>query len=297
MPTEFQRSLIQQSLERLRSKLPEVSQDFYRRLFELDPSVEALFANNDTAKQTKFINMLSTLSRAKHLDTLVVAMQQLGERHLHYGATPFQFPAVRQALMDALALHLGAFYNDEVTIAWEDFFDTIGQMMRDGMQLASKNNPEISVRSHAYEDSDLMADIGDEAVIKRVHTRFYDWIFEDAWLGKFFWAKSKDVLIKHQTEFMVSCFGGPNHFDGETPAIAHMHMVITDEMFSLRQHHLRKAILAEGLSESIADRWIAVDNAFRKAMIRTDASQCVMRCMGQMPIETTKPANYPWPEK
>lgn len=241
--------------------------------------------------------MLSTLARAKYLDKLEGAMQQLGSRHSDYGVTPFQIMPVKNALLDSLEHFLADKFTSDTRQAWEDFFDAIAEMMQQGMEQSVTNDNIPHKNSPSYSDATLLEDIGGEEIIRQIHERFYDWIMQDAWLGKFFWAKSKESLVQHQTEFMVSCFGGANHFKGETPAIAHMHMVITDEMYDLRQYHLKRCILEQGLSEEIADRWIAVDNAFRKAMIRTNSNQCVMRCIGQMPIEFEKPANYPWPIK
>jgi hypothetical protein len=94
---------------------------------------------------------------------------------------------------------------------------------------------------------------------------------------------------------MLGCFGGENRYRGDTPAIAHMHMLVTDEMYDLRQFHLRRCILEEGLAPEIAERWIGVDGAFRRAIVRQSADQCVMRCFGQFPLVVEKPLGYPWP--
>lgn len=58
---------------------------------------------------------------------------------------------------------------------------------------------------------------------------------------------------------MVAAFNDANHSTGEAPAFGHMHRFITDEMADLREHILRQAILDEGRSASIADRWMKVD--------------------------------------
>jgi hypothetical protein len=128
--------------------------------------------------------------------------------------------------------------------------------------------------------------------IRKVHQRFYDVLFDEPWLGKFFYGKAKDVLVDKQTQFMVAAFGGESLYKGDTPAFVHMHMYITDEMSDLRQQILRQAIIAEGHSGSIADRWLKVDDSFRASIVKTSVDECVLKCVGQMPVVAQKPANY-----
>lgn len=94
---------------------------------------------------------------------------------------------------------------------------------------------------------------------------------------------------------MTAAFNGPNNYSGDTPAFVHMHMFITDEMADIRETLLRKAILAEGLSATIADRWLAVDQSFRRAIVKKSVDECVLKCAGQMPVVAEKPTNYTAP--
>jgi hypothetical protein len=83
---------------------------------------------------------------------------------------------------------------------------------------------------------------------------------------------------------MVGAFGGENLYKGDTPAFAHMHMFITDEMLDVRQEVLRKAILDEGLGEDIAAYWLQVDDSFRSGIVKKSVDECVMKCFGQFPV-------------
>ena len=143
----------------------------------------------------------------------------------------------------------------------------------------------------------LYNDIGGEEILNRVHRRFYEILFEDAWLGKFFTGKNPDVLVMKQTKFMMSCMGGPNEYQWETPAIAHMHMNISNELYDLRQSILKQCILDEGISEALAERWLEVDDSFRRALVKNSVEDCVTRVRGQIPIDIPKPAGYPWPKE
>ncbi len=61
---------------------------------------------------------------------------------------------------------------------------------------------------------------------------------------------------------------GLTSIPGDTPAFIHMHMFITDEMADLREQILKQAILDEGLSSSIANRWLKVDESFRPGIVK-----------------------------
>jgi hemoglobin-like flavoprotein len=297
MSDTYQLSLIQKNLNELKDRLPEARASFYEKLFLIDPSVKSIFSGIESLDHSKFVNMLSTLARAKDLDKIAIAIQALGKRHARYGVSPYHFESVKQCLMAVLHEFLADRLTAEAKQAWSDVYDEVtGLMLKEiTPQEYSQGKQKQSIKVDVHADSQLLENIGGAERITPVHRRFYDWIFDDAWLGPFFYGKDKETLIRKQTEFMMSCFGGPNNFTGETPAIAHMHMFIDDEIFNLRQFHLHRCILEEGFSEEIAQRWIRVDESFRQAMVRSKPSECVMRCVGQMPIMVKKPTGYPWP--
>jgi truncated hemoglobin YjbI len=116
-------------------------------------------------------------------------------------------------------------------------------------------------------DPDLLAEIGGEEGAYRVHERFYEVMFNHPWLGQFFFGKSEEVLVRKQTQFMVAAFNGPNRYTGDTPAFVHMHMFITDGMADLREQILRQAIVKKTIDE------------------------CVLKCVGQVPVTADKPLN------
>jgi len=86
--------------------------------------------------------------------------------------------------------------------------------------------------------------------------------------------------------------GGPNRYQGESPAIAHLGMFITDEMLDVRETILRQTLAESGLNPDMQERWLRIDNAFRAAIVKSDVSECVMRGIGQRPIVAKKPEGY-----
>ena len=295
---EQQRLLVKQSIESQRPDTDALCDAFYRELFARKPELERLFPPAPAARRAKFNGMMAAFDNVKHLDKIAPAIVALGARHARYGVAAEDYPVGRAAFMAALSAVRGAELPTAERDAWQALFDTLLPLMT--------RPPEPRDRA-AYEEADrrlrpgesvlavgMLEAVGGREAVERVHRRFYDTIFEDAWLGRFFFGKSEDALVKKQTDFMVACFGGINDYRGEPPGIAHMHMLITDEMLDLRETMLRDAILAEGLSPEIADRWIAVDATFRSAIVKRDAGQCITRCMGQVPIVVPKPAGYRW---
>ena len=101
--------------------------------------------------------------------------------------------------------------------------------------------------------------------------------------------KIQDILEDQQTDFMMSIMGGPNRFAGKTPKWAHSHMVITDELFSVRSQLLSDSIKEVGISDSLREEWLAVDNTFRKALVKSSEEDCVKAYPTQPILNFTKP--------
>lgn len=271
----------------------ELSRLFYRELFHLDINFKKVFPGNIVFLNRKFFNMLAALQNAKHLETISESVIRLGERHiLKYGAQLEHFDSLKQALLKALGLYLGERFTPELATAWGEVFDDVAKIMNEAMKRVDRRESRRALFDDSIYDTNLFDDIGGEEIVTRVHQRFYDVIFEHPWLGQFFHAREKALLVLKQTQFMVAAFNGPNNYTGDTPAFVHMHMFITDEMADLREHILRKAILDEDLPESIADRWLKVDQSFRQGIVKKSIDECVMKCKGQVPVTAVKPAGY-----
>ena len=109
---------------------------FYGRLFELDPSLQRLFAHTDMAAQRK--NLMQTLTvvvkSIDKLDAIVPAVQALGSRHAGYGVTPEMFGTVGQALIDTLEVGLGDAFTAECREAWVEAFGILSSVMIASME-------------------------------------------------------------------------------------------------------------------------------------------------------------------
>ncbi len=290
-----QRLLVKTCIEHIeqQKKLDEVSRLFYRELFHLDAGLEVVFPGNVVFLNRKFTNLLGALKNLKHLEKVATSIEKMGERHrMNYGVQLEYFALAKSALLTALQQHLREQWTTELAAAWETVFDAVADLMKQAMSKVPPEQIKPLDYDHAGYDPNLLTEIGGKEVVFRVHQRFYEVMFDEPWLGQFFYGKDKETLIIKQTQFMVAAFGGPNEYTGDTPAFIHMHMYITEEMTDLRESILHQAILAEGLDESIAQRWLKVDRAFRPALVKQSVAECVLKCFGQFPVTVKKPANY-----
>lgn len=134
--TPRQQNLITESFAMVAPIADQAAEIFYARLFELDPSLERLFARTDMASQRK--NLMQTLTvvvkSIDKLDTIVPAVQALGARHAGYGVTPGMFATVGQALIDTLSVGLGDAFTPECRDAWIDAFTILSTVMIGAME-------------------------------------------------------------------------------------------------------------------------------------------------------------------
>jgi hemoglobin-like flavoprotein len=107
---------------------------FYRKLFELDGSLRALFPS-DLAEQK--LKLMATLGRVvSSLDdfaAMLPSVEALGRKHVHYGVKPEHYNTVGAALLATLEAGLGEAWNDELKTAWATAYGALAQaMMRAG---------------------------------------------------------------------------------------------------------------------------------------------------------------------
>ena len=134
--TPHQENLIKESFGMVAPIADQAATIFYARLFELDPSLQRLFAHTDMAAQRK--NLMQTLTvvvkSIDKLDAIVPAVQALGGRHAGYGVTPGMFGTVGQALIDTLEVGLGDAFTAECRDSWVEAFGILSSVMIESME-------------------------------------------------------------------------------------------------------------------------------------------------------------------
>jgi hemoglobin-like flavoprotein len=112
----------------------ELMRTFYDKLFEAAPSVRPLFADVDMERQRQaLLNMLLVLRESlRDLDDIVPDLEELGARHVEYGAQPEHYPVVGEVLIGAMAQVAGDAWKPEYTSAWQEAYQVVQDVMVSG---------------------------------------------------------------------------------------------------------------------------------------------------------------------
>lgn len=104
---------------------------FYIRLFEIAPALRPMFKTATMAEQSvKLGCMLSyVIAKFESMDELLIEVKALAQRHTRYGVKEDHYKAVGEALLWTLEQGLGEYWNEELDIAWKDFYDTLSAEM------------------------------------------------------------------------------------------------------------------------------------------------------------------------
>ncbi|MGY8822887.1 MAG: globin domain-containing protein [Candidatus Latescibacterota bacterium] len=93
----------------------------------------------------------------------------------------------------------------------------------------------------------------------------------------FFAAIEQDFISAQQSDFIIGAIGGPKLFSGRPPAFAHPHMLISDELFDLREQLLTEAMNQLGAPGKLQEAWLHIDEAFRHVIVKKSLSECKPR--------------------
>jgi hemoglobin-like flavoprotein len=108
---------------------------FYQRLFELAPGVRPLFKTNILEQSQKLMDMLAlALSLLERPDELTSELEQLGARHVRYGARPEHYATVRRALLDMFASMMADQFTPQMREAWAELLNFIEAAMLRGAE-------------------------------------------------------------------------------------------------------------------------------------------------------------------
>lgn len=112
--------------------------------------------------------------------------------------------------------------------------------------------------------------------LTRILTDFYDRAFQDPKLAPFFHNVTKERAIEKQYEFLREMFARDTTFFGLRPFNAHHWMVISDELFDYRERLIEAAMQRYGLAPHLIRRWLALHEAFRRGIVKSEARGLVI---------------------
>ena len=131
-------ALINSSFEQLAPAAEQMAAAFYRRLFELDPTLQPLFQHDIALQGRKFMTMLVVVVRGLDtLDRLLPDVENLGRRHVAYGVSDTHYQIVEVALLWAIQDRLGTHWTSAVGAAWAAAY----RLLADTMQRAARDVP------------------------------------------------------------------------------------------------------------------------------------------------------------
>lgn len=124
-----QKQLVQQTLRQIAPLAETASALFYMRLFELDPSLRAVFTPDLQVQSRKLLSMIAyNRDGLEYSETLILSLTQLGRRFAENGLIPSDYETIGNALLWTLARGLGAAFTAEVREAWEVVYGLLSEV-------------------------------------------------------------------------------------------------------------------------------------------------------------------------
>jgi hemoglobin-like flavoprotein len=128
--TPSQVQLVQNSFQKVLPISELAAELFYRKLFELDPALRALFKGDMKEQGRKLMTMLAAAVASLNApDQLLPVAAALAQRHVSYGVQPQHFETVGAALLWTLEQGLGADFKPEVQVAWAETYAFLSNYM------------------------------------------------------------------------------------------------------------------------------------------------------------------------
>lgn len=134
-------------------------------------------------------------------------------------------------------------------------------------------------------------DLGGRKILEQVSKIFYDKVYEHPWLGLYFQEVDQEVIEAQQVDFMSAALGGPKVYLGKLPIPAHKHILITEEIFDLREKLLHEALQEANACSQLIERWQKIDNAFKSKLIKKNLTECEKRFNSDEIIFFPEPKN------
>ncbi len=123
--------IVQQSWQQVLPIRDLAAELFYAKLFELDPSLKALFKGDVKTQGGKLMAMIGVaVANLDRPETLMPVLKGLGARHGGYGVKDHHYDTVAAALLDTLQRGLGDAFTPQVKAAWIVVYGVLAGTMR-----------------------------------------------------------------------------------------------------------------------------------------------------------------------
>lgn len=127
----IQKELVQTSFAQVLPIAETAAALFYRRLFELDPTLRPLFKGDLEEQGRKLMDMLRLAVKGlDRMEALLPALAAMGRRHADYGVKERDYETVGEALLWTLEQGLGPSFTAEIREAWTAIYRVVAGAMR-----------------------------------------------------------------------------------------------------------------------------------------------------------------------
>ena len=142
--TNEQNHLIRQTFDLVAPMADSMAEVFYRRLFELDPSLRAMFPPVLVEQGRKLMQMLgAAIGMLDRPQQLIPVLESLGKRHAGYGVRDEHYDTVGEALLWTLERGLGPVFTPDVKAAWAALYGVVATTMKNAAKLPSEERELI----------------------------------------------------------------------------------------------------------------------------------------------------------
>jgi hemoglobin-like flavoprotein len=136
--TNQQVQLVQQTFMKVLPISDLAARLFYKRLFEIDPSLKPMFKGDMQEQGRKLMQMIGMTVQGLSVPGEIMGLvADLGRKHVEYGVVDANYDTVCAALMWTLGQGLGADFTPEVKGAWAEAYEFLATVMKD----AAAGNP------------------------------------------------------------------------------------------------------------------------------------------------------------
>ena len=124
--------IIKSTVPVLREHGVEITTTFYKRMFENNPEIKAMFNmdKQESGEQPKALAMaiLAAAQNIDNLEAILPAVQKMCKAHVNANVKPEHYPIVGENLLAAIKEVLGDAATDEVIEAWGKAYQVIADI-------------------------------------------------------------------------------------------------------------------------------------------------------------------------
>lgn len=142
--------------------------------------------------------------------------------------------------------------------------------------IEENHTSQHNIPTYPSPSPELWAALGDGKKLMEVLQDFYGQVFQDDRLASFFHRVTKQRSIEKQFLFMRQILTGEKVYFGDRPRNSHHWMVISDELFDYRREIMESCLRKHGLSEPMVQRYSAIEEFFRRDIVKSRAFARVM---------------------